>query len=170
MHLLQCLLFFKACYQFSLQAVHVEGIDNAWADPVSWNNFDYLHSQVFHHCDPLPKDLVTPLVVEQPDWAASRCTQLFGVDLALAMLKVYKLGRHHLELPGSYTSCTNSIGLEESSYGEHDPARVCSVGCKEANQRTHANETPHYVQTSGMAVTSLVCQIGRTRCFIICIH
>ena len=80
MHLLRCLFFFKACYQFSVQAVHVEGVNNAWADAVSRNNLDYLHSQVFqstYHHDPLPEDLVKLLVVEQPDWTSCRWTQLF---------------------------------------------------------------------------------------------
>ena len=86
MHLLRCLFFFKACYQFSLHAVHVEGIDNDWADAISQNNFGYLHSQVFqstYHRDPLPEDLVMLLVVEQPDWISSHWTRLFGNCLRL---------------------------------------------------------------------------------------
>ena len=87
MHLLRCLFFFKACYQFSLHAAHVEGVDNVWADAISRNNVDYLHSQVFqaaYQCDPTPEDLVTLLLVEQPDWTCFHWTRLFKDCLRLA--------------------------------------------------------------------------------------
>jgi len=60
MHLLRCLFFVKACYQFCLHAAHVEGVDNTWADAISRNNIGYLHSQVFqatYQRDHIPEDL-----------------------------------------------------------------------------------------------------------------
>ena len=34
MHLLRCLFFIRATYQFSMQAVHMDGVDNVWADVI----------------------------------------------------------------------------------------------------------------------------------------
>ena len=73
--------------EFSLHAAHVEGIDNAWADAISLNNLDYLHSQVFqaaYQSDPISVDLVTLLLVEQPDWTCFHWTPLFKNCLRLA--------------------------------------------------------------------------------------
>ena len=52
MHLLQCLFFIRAhlffiIFEFSLQAVHLEGTDNTLAYAVSRNNHALLDSQVF---------------------------------------------------------------------------------------------------------------------------
>ena len=52
------------------------------------NNVDYLHSQVFqaaYQCDPTPEDLVTLLLVEQPDWTCFHWTRLFKNCLRLAI-------------------------------------------------------------------------------------
>ena len=34
-HLLRCLFFIRAHYEFLVQAVHVEGVNNVWADAIS---------------------------------------------------------------------------------------------------------------------------------------
>ena len=46
MHLLRYLFFIRACFEFSLQAIHIEGTDNTLADAVSCNNHILLDSQV----------------------------------------------------------------------------------------------------------------------------
>ena len=77
MHLLRC-LFFR--FEFSLQAVYIEGTDNTLADAVSRNNRLFLDSQVFrstYQPTPLPEELIFLLVVEQADWTSERWTQLF---------------------------------------------------------------------------------------------
>ena len=77
MHLLQCLSFIRARFEFSLQAVHIEGTDNTLA---ARNNCTFLDSQVFHSTyqrTPLPEKLVLLLVVEQADWTSDHWTQQF---------------------------------------------------------------------------------------------
>ena len=72
--------FIRACFEFSLQAVYIEGTDNTLADAVSCNNRLFLDSQVFrstYQRTPLPEELISPLVVEQADWTSERWTQLF---------------------------------------------------------------------------------------------
>ena len=80
MHLLWCLFFIRARFEFSLQAVHIEGTDNTLADAISRNNHLFLDSQVFqstYQRTPLPEELVLLLVVEQADWTSDRWTQRF---------------------------------------------------------------------------------------------
>ena len=80
MHLLRCLFFIRALFEFSLQAVHIEGTDNTVADAVSRNNHVFLDSQVFgptYQRTSLPEELIFLLVVEQADWTSDRWTQLF---------------------------------------------------------------------------------------------
>ena len=78
MHLLQCLFFITARFEFSLQAVHIEGTDNTLANAVSHNNHIFLDSQVFQstyqHISFL-EELVFLLVVEQAEWTSDRWTQ-----------------------------------------------------------------------------------------------
>ena len=67
MHLLRCLFFNRARFEFSLQAVHIEGTDNTLADAVSCNNHALLHLQVFrstYEWTPFPEELTILLVVE----------------------------------------------------------------------------------------------------------
>ena len=80
MHLLHCLFFIRARFEFSLQAVYIEGTDNTLADAVSRNNRLFLDSQVFrstYQRTPLPEELISLLVVEQADWTSEHWTQLF---------------------------------------------------------------------------------------------
>ena len=80
MHLLQCLFFIRAHFEFLLQAVHIEETNNTLADAVSHNNHIFLDSQVFqstHQRTPLPEELVLLLVVEQADWTSDHWTQWF---------------------------------------------------------------------------------------------
>ena len=70
MHLLRCLFFIRAYYQFSMHVVYIEGANNIWADAISRNDPCMIESQVFraaYHRTLIPEGLITLLVVEQPD-------------------------------------------------------------------------------------------------------
>ena len=87
MHFLRCLFFNRARFEFSLQAVHIEGTDNTLADAVSRNNHALLDLQVFrstYQWTPLPEELTILLAVEQVDWTSDRWTQVFKNCFQLA--------------------------------------------------------------------------------------
>ena len=87
MHLLRCLFFIRAHYQFTLQAQHIEGANNTWADAISRDNPVFMQSQVFrstYQRTPLPQSLVELLVERQPDWTSVHWTQLVRDCLQLA--------------------------------------------------------------------------------------
>ena len=78
--ILSIMFFIRVTYQFSMQAVHMNGVNNVWTDTISWNNLNFLYSQVFrssYHWDPLLEDIVKLLVMDQPDWTSFPWTQLF---------------------------------------------------------------------------------------------
>ena len=80
MHLLRCLFFIRAQFQFSLHAVYIEGTNNTWADAISRNYPVLIGSQVFkstYQRTPLPEELLTLLMVERPDWTSDRWIKLF---------------------------------------------------------------------------------------------
>jgi hypothetical protein len=80
MHLLRCLSFFSAYYQFSYEAIHIPGACNTLADDISRNRTSSLSSQVpsIHACPTVvPPALWSLLVVETPDWTSSRWRALF---------------------------------------------------------------------------------------------
>ena len=66
MHLLCCLYFIWAHFQFSLQAVHVLGTANRWADDISRNDLTSLFSQVptvSDHRKIIPQPLLELLII-----------------------------------------------------------------------------------------------------------
>ena len=80
MHLLRTLSFFSAIFGFVLRAQHVAGSANGPADSISRNNLSLLLFQVpnaSREPTPLPDDLWTLLVREQPDWLSERWKTLF---------------------------------------------------------------------------------------------
>ena len=80
MHLLRCLFFIRAYCEISLWAVHVPGVQNAWADAISRDNLRYFFSQVPGAPDKqevVPQQLVHLLVEQRPDWTSRVWTQLF---------------------------------------------------------------------------------------------
>jgi len=86
MHLLQCLFYIRAIYQFSVQVVYIEGTDNTWADAISCNYSVLVDSQVFkssYQRTPFPEGLITLLMVEQPDWMSDCWVILFRSSLRL---------------------------------------------------------------------------------------
>ena len=80
MHLLRTLTFFSAIFGFVLRAEHVAGSDNGSADSISRNNLPLLFTQVpnaSREPTPIPDELWTLLVREQPDWLSERWKVLF---------------------------------------------------------------------------------------------
>jgi hypothetical protein len=73
MHLLRCLSFIAAHFQFHYHAFHVPGALNTLADDISR---DHLHAFSSPQC-PIPPTLWSLLVLECPDWTSSRWTTLF---------------------------------------------------------------------------------------------
>ena len=84
MHLLRCLFFVRATYQFSLYATHIAGAQNCWADALSRGNTQFLYTQVgdpTYHQSQVPASLIKLLMQEQPDWTSPRWTQLYRDSL-----------------------------------------------------------------------------------------
>ena len=71
MHLMRCLAFLKAHFQFSLFASHVCGKSNNLKDVLSKNNSHYLlahYPQAQRNPTPLPPELLDLTIVRMPDW------------------------------------------------------------------------------------------------------
>ena len=74
-HMLRCLFFLEAEYDYSLSAIHVPGVENRAADSISRNNlplfFDLLPQALRNPCL-VPDDLVSHLIRDRPwtseDW------------------------------------------------------------------------------------------------------
>ena len=82
MHLLRCLVFYAAIYQFDFRAEHLPGSHNLAADALSRNNltlFSSLVSQMQQVAIPHPaRDL---LVETTPNWGSHKWTILFRNSL-----------------------------------------------------------------------------------------
>ena len=87
MHLLRCLAFLKAKFQFSLYSSHVKGVNNELADTLSRDNACYFLSH-YPQARPSPTaispELLDLTLVTRPDWTSSHWTYLwtttFGLD------------------------------------------------------------------------------------------
>ena len=80
MHLLRCLFFIRAIFQFALCAVHVPGRDNELADAISRDNLSLLFAQVPQVAEQrvvVPQALQSVLVGTQPDWTSVDWCRLF---------------------------------------------------------------------------------------------
>ena len=78
LHLLRCLHFYSALFQFDYVAEHIPGSQNTAADALSRNNlnlFPSLFSQETHY--PVPARLSELLVSQRPDWGSTSWTALF---------------------------------------------------------------------------------------------
>ena len=79
MHLLRCLSFFMAKFQFTMHVSHVAGTKNVLADALLRNNLDQfllLHPQASRLLTPIPQELVDLLIVTRPDWTSTHWTML----------------------------------------------------------------------------------------------
>ena len=76
-HLLRCIFFFSAKYDFVLTAAHIPGRLNTLADAISRNNAPYfLSSYLQANTRPMevPPEFVNKLLVEKPDWTSNTWT------------------------------------------------------------------------------------------------
>ena len=84
MHLLRCLFFYAAHYEFSVTARHIPGKQNIGADAISRNNsslFLSSYPQANPTATPLPPALLELAVLSRPDWTAKNWKQLFASTL-----------------------------------------------------------------------------------------
>ena len=80
-HLLRCLFYFEALYQFELRGFHIPGTQNRVADALSRNHIDVFFQQVpgadpYPH--PIPPRLVETLLSEDIDWLSPLWTEPFN--------------------------------------------------------------------------------------------
>ena len=79
-HLLRCIFFFSAKYDFTLTAAHIPGRLNTLADAISRNNAPYFVSsypQANQQPTEVPQEFVNKLLVEKPDWTSNTWTLWF---------------------------------------------------------------------------------------------
>ena len=79
-HLLRCLFFFVARFDFTLVASHIPGKDNVLADALSRDNLQFFLSespQANRQPTEIPPHLLDILAVEMPDWTSSAWTLWF---------------------------------------------------------------------------------------------
>ena len=81
MHLIRCLAFIMAKWDFYLFASHIKGQLNTAADALSRNNvplFKSLHPQVHPVPTEIPAALLDLLIIRKPDWLSTSWTQLWN--------------------------------------------------------------------------------------------
>ena len=80
MHLIRCLSFITAKFNFVLSASHIQGVDNIVTDALSRNNtelFRVLCPQAMPAPCRIPLALVQLLMLDRPDWTSSNWTRLW---------------------------------------------------------------------------------------------
>ena len=78
MHLMRCLAFIAAKFEFHVCAQHIKGVDNTLADALSRNNlhlFASLHSQDSQLPTTIPAALLDLLIVSRPNWMSQHWTE-----------------------------------------------------------------------------------------------
>ena len=86
MHLLRCLFFVEAAWQFTLFARHVKGKENVAADAISRNNLELFFEQCPHMDSlptPVPLNFVKCLLDTTLDWTSPAWIRLFTSSLSL---------------------------------------------------------------------------------------
>lgn len=80
MHLVRCLAFLRAKFQFALVASHIEGKRNTLADALSRDKLDIFFShlpQANPDPTPLPQELLDLIIISKPDWTSPHWTELW---------------------------------------------------------------------------------------------
>jgi hypothetical protein len=87
MHLMRCLAFVAAKFQFSMVASHLSGVQNILADSLSRDRLSLFrshHPQAQPHPAMIPPELLDLLLVTKPDGTSAHWTSLwnsiFGMD------------------------------------------------------------------------------------------
>ena len=83
-HLLRCLYFYSAIYQFQHRGEHVPGVLNVAADALSRNHMS-IFSSLIPQARPtaIPTAVSTLLLANEPDWGSSDWIGLFSATLAI---------------------------------------------------------------------------------------
>ena len=85
MHLLCCLFFFEAEFQFSMVATHIPGKVNVLADSLSRDDASSFLQQVRQDVNLKPTAIPTPLLqllaVQRLDWTSSTWRMMFKSTL-----------------------------------------------------------------------------------------
>ena len=79
-HLLRCIFFFSAKYDFLVTAAHIPGRLNTLADAISRDNaasFLSLYPQANRQATPIPPEFISKLLLEKPDWTSNSWTLWF---------------------------------------------------------------------------------------------
>ena len=87
MHLVRCLAFIMAKWEFYLFASHIKGQNNTAADALSRNNvplFKSLHPQAHPVPTNVPTAVLDLLIVQKPDWLSANWTQLWNSIFPMA--------------------------------------------------------------------------------------
>ena len=81
MHLVRCLAFLKAKWEFVLVAAHIPGIMNDLADALSRDKADHFRSH-YPQAQPtpaaLPQELLDLTIIQKPDWTSPSWTELWS--------------------------------------------------------------------------------------------
>ena len=80
MHLMRCVFFFRAFWDFNLRAEHVLGEKNVAADALSRDNlalFFQVSPMATREPTTVPQALIDMLVVQCPDWTSPSWVALF---------------------------------------------------------------------------------------------
>ena len=78
MHLMRCLTFLSARWQFRIRAAHIRGVDNILADALSRNNltlFRMLFPQAEPQPAPVPEGAMDLVLLQESDWMARDWTE-----------------------------------------------------------------------------------------------
>ena len=81
MHLMRCLAFIQAKFQFSMFASHIKGSNNDLADALSRDNKSYFlshHPQAVAEPILLPQELLDLTLIAKPDWMSAHWTGLWS--------------------------------------------------------------------------------------------
>ena len=78
-HLLRCLSFVAATFQFSLSASHLPGVENVAADSLSRDDLPRFHSTVdaLPAPSPVPDKLFNCMLISMPDWLSQEWISVF---------------------------------------------------------------------------------------------
>lgn len=85
MHLLKCIFFFCARFDFRLSAEHIPGHLNRLADAISWNDAPYFlssYSQANPDPTPISPEMIWVLLIERADWTSNDWTLWFHTTFA----------------------------------------------------------------------------------------
>ncbi len=81
MHLIRCLAFIRARFEFHIHALHIKGGENTLADALSRNNLKLFHSlypQAYSSPATIPEALLDVLMLKKPNWNSRNWTGLWS--------------------------------------------------------------------------------------------